>query len=195
MTRKEMDELAKAALANQAEPEISEPDMLPVETRIDDILSNEEIEEIRKAAREKIAEEEKKARRQAYAQQALNDARRAAGSMPLNEAHEQAMAELVEIYVDMPRLRKVTGGEHEPDPIIIDQRRFFAGRTYRVPRGLALYMNDLMDKARRHVAYVDGRSGVQYDPNRGYMIHQGGVAAGGPGAPSFDAIHHRPPNK
>lgn len=194
MTRKELDELAVQALAGQSsEPAISEPETLPPaeEEPLDDILTKEEIEAIRREAKKKIAEESRKERRQAFMKAALDDARREAGTMPQSEEWKREMDEEVTVYVDLPRLRKVTGGELPPDPIMLDQRVFVAGRTYRVPKRVAIYLQDLMDKARRHVRSVDGRSFTQYDERVGQMIYQGGVAGGGPNGPSFDAIHQR----
>jgi hypothetical protein len=49
-----------------------------------------------------------------------------------------------------------------------------------------------MDKNRRHLAQVDGRSRTVYHAGSGQMIYQGGAATGGPAGPSFAAIHRRP---
>lgn len=172
---------------------ISEPLMVPTpieEERLDDLLSNDEIEEIRARARKKVADEDKKERANKFYEAALNDARRAAGIMDPAEEYRQEMAEQVRVFIDLPRLRKAAGGELAPDPIIIDQRMFVAGQVYEVERGLAIYLYYLMDQARRHVNAVDGRSRTYY--NGSAMIYQGGQALGGPTGPSFDAIHRRP---
>jgi hypothetical protein len=93
----------------------------------------------------------------------------------------------------MPRLRKPTGGDHPPDPIIIDQTAYHSGRHYKRPRGRALYCLYVMDQARRHVNQVDGRSQTYYHANTGQMVYQGGTAAGGGMfGTSFDALHKRP---
>jgi hypothetical protein len=208
MTREEADQIARQAMSSsppkspaagdaelEAIPghEAAEPQIVKAEEEdlFDGILTQEELEAIRKAAREKVGEEKKKEIARAYMEEQLDLARREAGTMPGDEAFRKYMEEEVEVYVDLPRLRKVTGGELAPDPIMIDQQMFVAGRHYRVPRALGLYLNDLMDKARRHVRAVDGRSYTQYDERIGQMVYQGGIAAGGPGSPGFDAIHQR----
>jgi hypothetical protein len=207
MTSAERDAIAAAALAEIAagkdgkkapsveEPEVSEPLTLPSpidEDRLDDLLDDDEIAEIKARARREVDKERKKARAKKLYDAALAEARREAGTLPVDEAWAAEMEQPVRVYIDLPRLRKANGGEVDPDPIIIDQRIFQAGRTYEVPFGMAVYLNDLMDKNRRHMAQVDGRSRTVYHQSTGQMIYQGGAAAGGPGGPSFTAIHKRP---
>jgi hypothetical protein len=207
MTPKETDALAKAALAEIAAAKsgqigtdqdtvpISEPQVLPSpvdEERLDDLLDDDEIAEIKARARREVDKERKKERAKKLYDAALAEARREAGTMPADEAFAAEMEQEVQIYIDLPRLRKANGGEVDPDPIIIDQRIFQPGRTYTVNTGLAIYLNDLMDKNRRHLAQVDGRSRTVYHQSSGQMIYQGGAAAGGPNGPSFGAIHKRP---
>jgi hypothetical protein len=196
------DKIAAAALAEIAaakekveEPEISEPVMLPSpidEERLDDLLDNDEIAEIKARARREVDKEAKKERAKKLYDLALAEARREVGTMPADEAFAAEMEQQTQIYIDLPRLRKANGGEVDPDPIIIDQRQFHAGHTYTVNMGLAIYLNDLMDKNRRHLAQVDGRSRTVYNQSSGHMIYQGGAASGGPNGPSFAAIHRRP---
>jgi hypothetical protein len=199
MTNAERDAVAKAALAEIAaakeEPEVSEPMVLPSpvdEERLDDLLDDDEIAEIKARAKRDVDKERKKERARKLYDAALAEARREAGTMPADEAFAAEMEQQVQIYIDLPRLRKANGGEVDPDPIIIDQRIFQPGRTYTVNMGLAIYLNDLMDKNRRHLAQVDGRSRTVYHQGSGQMIYQGGAAAGGPNGPSFGAIHKRP---
>jgi hypothetical protein len=193
------DKLAAAALAEiaaaKAEPEVSEPQVLPSpvdEERLDDLLDDDEIAEIKARAKRDVDKERKKERAKKLYDAALAEARREAGTMPADEAFAAEMEQSVQIYIDLPRLRKANGGEVDPDPIIIDQRIFQPGRTYTVNMGLAIYLNDLMDKNRRHLAQVDGRSRTVYHQSSGQMIYQGGAASGGPNGPSFGAIHKRP---
>lgn len=202
MTSKERDEIAKATLAEiaaaarvEGETEVSEPMKLPSpvdEERLDDLLDDEEIAEIKARARREVDKERRKERARKLYDAALAEARREAGTMPADEAFAQEMERTVQIYIDLPRLRKANGGEVDPDPIIIDQRIFQPGHTYEVPMGMAIYLNDLMDKNRRHLAQVDGRSRTVYNQGSGQMIYQGGAATGGPNGPSFGAIHRRP---
>lgn len=160
--------------------------------KIDDILTDDEIAEIRAAAKAKVAAEQRAARKKRFMDAALEEARREAGAIPADEEFDRQMKEEVSIFIDMPRLRKPTGGEHSPEPIIIDQRVFVPGRAYTVQRAQAEYLIDLMDKARRHVAFVDGRTRTYFDTQANQMVYQGGRAAGGPSGPSFDAVHRRP---
>ena len=157
-----------------------------------DVLSVEEIEAARIAGRKKYADEQKRKARQAATDAAYDDARRDAGTMPADEEEARARKEIVSIRIQMPTLRKPTGGELPPEPIILDQRVFVSGRTYQVERHVANYLASLMDHVRRHVNQVDGRSKTYYAQDVGQMIYQGGTAAGGAGGPSFDAIHRRP---
>lgn len=212
MTEQERDAIAAAALKESAagrnnatpkpavppppvsEPPISEPLVLPSpvdEERLDDLLEDDEIAEIQARAKRDVDKERKKERAKKLYAAALAEARREAGTMPADEAFAAEMDETVMIYIDLPRLRKANGGEVDPDPIMIDQRIFQPGHTYEVARGLAIYLNDLMDKNRRHIAQVDGRSRTYYHSTSGQMIYQGGAARGGPTGPSFGAIHKR----
>jgi hypothetical protein len=202
MTNAERDAVAKAALAEiaaaakaEGEAEVSEPMVLPSpidEERLDDLLDDDEIAEIKARAKRDVDKERRKERAKKLYDAALAEARREAGTMPADEAFAAEMEEPVQIYIDLPRLRKANGGEVDPDPIIIDQRIFQPGRTYTVNMGLAIYLNDLMDKNRRHLAQVDGRSRTVYHQGSGQMIYQGGAASGGPNGPAFAAIHKRP---
>lgn len=162
------------------------------EALIDDVLTPEEIEAAKVAGRKKYADEQRKKARQAALDGAYDEARRDAGTMPADEEEARQRNELVQIRIQMPTLRKPTGGELPPEPILIDQKVFVSGRTYTVERHVAVYLASLMDHARRHVNQVDGRSKTYYAQEIGQMIYQGGVAAGGPGGPSFDALHRRP---
>lgn len=178
-----------------AEPEetIAEPLMVPApldEERLDDLLSNEEIAEIEARAKKKELEDRKKERAKKLYDAALDQARRSAGTMDPEEEFRQDMEERVRIFIDLPRLRRASGGELPPDPIVIDQRMFVSGQTYEVDKGLAIYLVYLMDQARRHVNAVDGRSRTYY--NGSAMIYQGGQALGGPTGPGFESIHRRP---
>jgi hypothetical protein len=176
-----------------AEEELTAEEMpLAIEERLDEILTNEEIAEIRAEEEKRWAADQKKRRRQAYAEAMREEMRARDGAVPLDEAFLKEMNEPTRVFINLPRLRKATGGEVMPDPIIIDQRRFDSGHYYTVPKAMAIYLAELMDKATRHVRAVDGRSSAYYDDRQGYMVYQGGLAAGGPSSPAFDAIHRRP---
>ena len=171
---------------------VFEPATLPIEDRIDEVLTNAEIEEIRAQARREHDEDEIKVRKRAYLEYEREKLRREAGAVPPDEMFLDDMAQMVDIFIDLPRLRKATGGEIDPDPIMIDQKIFAPGRYYTVTKGQAIYIQSLIDANRRHVAQVDGRSRSYYNDRAGTMVHQGGTAVGGPTGPSFDSIHKRP---
>ena len=162
--------------------------------RLDDILSNEEIEAIRAKAREDVAKERKKARARSFLDLATEEARREYGMVPADEARQRELEEMTEIRITLPRLRTPPPNSRDipPDPIILDQRLFSHGRTYQVTRAQYEYIMDLQHKAWMHMAQVEGRSRTYYSDTLGTMVHQGGIAYGGPSGPSFDAIHRRP---
>lgn len=187
----------------KAQEPVMEPDEGPIELklpaedlRLDDILSDEEIAEIRREARAKALREQKEARKKAVADEELRKARRSLGETPQDEVHRQDMEEPTRVFVQMPRLRKPTGGEQDPEPIIIDQKIYTSGRWYTVPKGRAIYMRWLMAMAERHVDQVDGRSRARFNPGTYQVEWTAGVpnsaAAGGTLAPSFETIHRRP---
>jgi hypothetical protein len=178
------------------EPDEAQPIVLKAEVEddiFDGMLTEAEKLELREAAIKKARDDQKKAAKAAYAKEQLEIARRAIGEMPLDEEQRRFNEEEVRLYVDMPRLRKPDGrGEHAPEPIIIDQKAYVSGRYYTMKRGEAVYVQWLMDQARRHVAQVDGRSRSYYDAQMHQVVHMGGVAAGGGMlGPGFDAIHKR----
>ena len=179
------------------EPTVAVPIKLPAPPPDDDwydgLLSDEEKAQIKAEARKKAREDQRKAVAAAYRKEQLDIARRELGEMPPDEEWKAAMEEPCRVYVEMPRMRKPDGkGEHEPEPIIIDQTVYASGRYYDMPRGTAVYLNWLMDQARRHVNQVDGRSRTYFNASMGQMIYQGGIAAGGGMlGQSFDALHKR----
>ena len=158
----------------------------------DGFLTAEEILAAEEEGRRRYRDEQRKKARKSIADAAFLAAQQADGTEPPDAAELRYQTELVQVRVEMPRLRKPTGGEQPPEPIILDQRVFVSGRTYTVERRLAVYLADLMDKARRHVNQVDGRGRVYYSQEAGAVIYQGGLAQGGVVSPSFDAIHRRP---
>jgi hypothetical protein len=158
----------------------------------DGVLTDKEKADLDAAADQKARSDHRKAVRAAYAKDAVARAKAAIGAVPVDEVYQKLMEEEVRLYVDMPRLRKPNGGEHAPEPIIIDQVAYVAGHYYSMPRGRAIYVQWLMDQARRHVNAVDGRSRSYYNPEIHQVVHQGGVAAGGASlGPGFDVIHKR----
>jgi hypothetical protein len=192
-------EAKKALLTPDAPPEAEVAEPVKIAAPVDELdpfdglLTDEEKTEIERAANKRAREDQRKKLKAAYAKEMLEKAQRELGSTPPDEAHKQWVEEQVRIYVDMPRLRKPTGGEHDPEPIIIDQTAYASGRYYDVPRGKAIYLLYLMDQAKRHVNQVDGRSRTYYNQTSGQMIYQGGAASGGGSfGTSFDALHKRP---
>lgn len=158
----------------------------------DDILTPEEVHAAEEAGRKRYRDEQRAKRKKAITDAAYAGARLDDGATPPDEAELAYQTELVQVYIQMPRMRKPMGGEHPPEPILLDGRVYASGRTYRVERRVAVYLADLMDKARRHVNQVDGRGRIMYDEQRGTMIYQGGIAQGGPNGLGFDSIHRRP---
>ena len=162
--------------------------------RLDDILSNAEIEAIRVKAREDVAKERRKARARTFLDLATEEARREHGMVPVDEARQRELEEMTEIRITLPRLRTPPPNSRDipPDPIILDQRMFFHGRTYQVTRAQFEYIADLQNRAWMHMAQVEGRGRTYYSDTLGTMVYQGGTAQGGAfGATSFDAVHRR----
>lgn len=161
--------------------------------RVDEILTNEEIQAIRAEALRQVEADLKKSRRAQFLAAATEEARRNLGLVPVDEAWEAEMKELGDIRINLPRLRLANGRECPPDPIILDQRVFAHGRTYvNVEKHQRLYLMERMARAWEHVAQVDGRSKTYYNEQLGTMMYPGGPASGGSfGALSFDAIHRR----
>jgi hypothetical protein len=167
---------------------------LPVEEdalRVDDILTNEEIEEIRRDARARVKKEKAAERRKAFLALAMDEARREAGTMPLNEEEQKLREEMVEVEIKMPQLKTINGRELPPEAIILDGYPFHSGRRYKVSRAQAVTLVDRMGQAFRHVAQVDGRSKNYYSDQVG-TIYQGGHASGGASSLSFMTLHRRP---
>ncbi len=174
------------------EPDVAEPIVLAVAAEDDGLLTESEKAKIEEEQLEKAFKERHDAAKKAYAKEMFDKARREIGEMPVDEEFKKSMEEVVRIYIDMPRMRKPTGGEHDPEPIVIDGRAFTSGRYYDVPRAQAIYLQERMDQLRRHVNQVDGRSRTYYNAGIGQMIYQGGTAlGGGTFGTSFDALHKR----
>jgi hypothetical protein len=196
-TKRAKREMEKPAEAEEV-PEVAKPVKLAAPEdnydEFDGLLSDAEKAEIEAAARKRAREEKRKKIKSAYAKEMLEKAQREIGTMPVDEEWRAYNEEPCRIYVDMPRMRKPDGkGEHDPEPIMIDQTIYASGRYYEVPRGTAVYINWLMDQARRHINQVDGRSRTYFNQASGQMVYMGGVAQGGGSlGPSFDALHKRP---
>lgn len=187
--------LAKLSEGAVEAPYESEPYVLPVAADDEFVpyeLSDDEKAEIDREVAERLAKERRAAAKKAYAADAIDRQRRKAGEIPVDEEQKKRNAELVSVFVQMPTLRKPGGGEHLPEPIVIDQKVYTSGRWYHnIPRAQADYMVYLMDQARRHVNAVEGRSTSYFNPGTFQVVHQGGVASGGGGGRSFDALHKR----
>ena len=195
LEKRRANKAAKLA-ALEAGPEISQPvDLVPViePDPTLDLLSDEEIEEIRAQEKKKYDAEKKNLLKKAAAEQIRLELRRTGGDIPDDEEQVRRNKEMVLITIRMPRLRKPNGGEQDPEPIIIDRKMFAPNRTYEVTRGQADMLQWIMDSARKHVNSVDGRSRSYYSGELGTVIHQGGIASGGGSlGTSFDSIHRRP---
>jgi hypothetical protein len=194
--------LARAREADDArieEPEVAKPVKLAAaaEDVFDGLLTDEEKAEIDRASDKRAREDQRKKIKAAYVKESLARAQREIGTAPPDEEWKAYNEEMCRIYVDMPRMRKPDGkGEHDPEPIIIDQTMYASGRFYAVSRGTAVYINWLMDQARRHVNQVDGRSRTYFNQASGQMVFMGGTAQGGGSlGTSFDALHKRPENE
>lgn len=178
---------AKAAAAKSEAPHAEEAPTLaslglsdaePEDDRLDDILTNDEIEAIKARAIEQVMRERKAARTKKMLDAATVEARREMGLVPADEERKRELEEMTTIRINLPRLRLANGREATPDPIILDQHVFVHGRTYAVTRAQHEYILDLMNKAWMHVAQVDGRSRTYYNEQLGTMVYQGGVAHG-----------------
>ncbi len=193
-TRRKNREAAKAAGLPHPELVAEELEMVPQpEDDYSELLSPEEIEEIRVAERAKYRAEQKAKAKKALVDKIRTEERDRLGSTPADELQLRWLNELVPITITMPRLRRPNGAEQPPEPIILDQRIFNHGRTVMVTRAQALTLAEVMGKAWMHVAQVDGRTRTYYNEQTGQMMYQGGYARGGgnPGM-SFDALHRRP---
>jgi hypothetical protein len=188
----------KKLAALHPEDAVEAPYELPLPTDADEfaeyVLTAQDKADIEREVRERLQKERRIAAKKAYSETEIERQRRKAGEIPADEEAKKYNAELVSVYVQMPTLRKPNGGEHEPEPIILDQKVYRSGRWYHdVPRGVAVYLMDRMDQARRHVSQVEGRSRSYFNPSQFQVVHQGGTAAGGGSLGlAFDSIHKRP---
>lgn len=170
--------------AKRVEPEAEEPHTVAEllgqteEPELDNVLSDDEIAAIYRRAEAEIDAEEKKARSQKLMALARDEVRRKRNLVPPKEARQKELEEWTDIRIVLPSLRTPSGREIPPDPIILDQRVFVHGRSYRVTRAVAEYLNDRMNQCRMHMAQVDGRARTYYNEQMGTMIHQGGPAHG-----------------
>lgn len=165
----------------------------PASDFVDDILTPEELAEIRAQAKKKVSDDRKRLAKQAYLEEAIEHERRAQGDFSEEELLSAEMREEVRVYINLPALRTPTGSEIPPDPIIINQHVYHHNTWHTVERHVAEFLHAQMAGAFRHVAQVDGRSRNYYNRQLGTVIYQGGIAAGTGGAgPSFEAIHRRP---
>lgn len=160
---------------------------------ISQVLTADEQEKIREEAARQALEEQHKALVKAFKDEELRKARRALGETPADEVFRQDMEEMTRIFVQLPSLRKPTGGVLPPDPIVIDQVFYPSGRWYTVPKAQAIYMQWLMNQAEQHVNQVDGRPRAYYNAGTGRVDWGSGPAGIGASAGvGFDALHKRP---
>jgi hypothetical protein len=196
--RRESMEKKKLAKLVHADEAVEAPYELPLPADDDEfaeyVLTAQDKADIEQEVRQRLQKERRLAAKKAYSETEIERQRRKAGEIPADEELKKYNAELVSVYVQMPTLRKPNGGEHDPEPIILDQKVYRSGRWYHdVPRAVAVYLMDRMDQARRHVSQVEGRSRSYFNPSQFQVIHQGGAAAGGGSLGlAFDSIHKRP---
>jgi hypothetical protein len=196
-SRRRNAEARRAARAAGVAPE-PEVERLPVPPIEDDDdyagyeLSADERATIEEEVKKRLRADRRAAAKKAYMQDVIDRERRAAGEEPPDEAQRKLNEEMVWIYIQLPRLRKPTGGRHEPEQIILDGMVYRHGQHREVTRAVAVTLLDIMDKAGRHVRQVDGDSMVDFNPNSFRLTYQGGSPmSGGSLGTSFDALHRR----
>jgi len=189
--REERARLLIESLRVPAEPEPFDPTG-DDDLSLDNLLSKDEIEEIRRTERVKFLAEQKRIARDAAIARVRAEVRDEIGATPEQEAHNRWLAELETVTINLPRLRQPNGREAPPEPLRINGRRYDHGRTYTVERGLAQFLMWQMNQAHMHVAQVDGRSRNYYNEQTGRMMYQGGPMSGGAPSMSFEGIHRRP---
>jgi hypothetical protein len=143
----------------------------------DGILSRDEIIQLRIEAATKVAAEQKAARRKAALAKFVEDERRTAGLIKPEDAEERWRNEMVQVQVLLPSLKPAPGqgAPIAPDPIVLDGRPFYHGRTYSVSRVVALTLYDQMGRAAKHAAQVAGESPAYYSASRGIYSQAGEV--------------------
>lgn len=143
---------------------------------LDDLLSDAEIAAIYAEAKKKVASERKKARATALYEKALYEERRKEGLVGGDEAERARLDEMTQIYIDLPRFKN----QRDVPYLRIDGRAFYHGRQYPVTVAQAQSINEMMGRARLHIAQFYGESRHYFDPRHGGRpSYMGGVAAGG----------------
>lgn len=143
---------------------------------LDDLLSDAEIAAIYAEAKKKVASERKKARAAAIYDKALYEERRKEGMVGHDEAERTRLDEMTQVYIDLPRFKN----QRDVPYLRIDGRAFFFGRVYNVTVAQAQSINEMMGRARLHVAQFYGESRHYFDPRHGGRAsYMGGIATGG----------------
>jgi hypothetical protein len=167
---------AETRAVKRAAPEPEpEPSRDGGDDALDDILSNEEIAALYAEAKKKVAAEIKKRRATAIYDAALAEERRKSGLVSAGEEHRAQLDELVDVTIDLPRFKN----QSDLPFLRIDGRWFWHGRTYRVTRAEAQSINEMMGRAKLHMAQFNGESRAYFNAREGRSYYMGGAAAGG----------------
>jgi hypothetical protein len=168
-------------VAPDREPEPVE-DLFDAETQalIDEgLITAADVLNLRIEAKAKIEVERRANAKKNILARLIQQERDAAGVTPAKDARRRYLDEIVDITITLPMLRSPNAAViNWPDPIRIDGKMFAHGRTYQVSRAQAATLLDMMGKARKHHAQVNGESPAYYDQNRGAFSFMGGVARG-----------------
>jgi hypothetical protein len=111
-------------------------------------LTEEEIADARRVAREQMAKEERAAARARIIEEEKQAARREAG-MKTGEAFRD---ERVRVFIDLPSFVQV---------IKVEGQEYHYGQTYEVPRHVAEGLRETMFRLQRQVALNDGRDPME----------------------------------
>jgi hypothetical protein len=143
----------------------------------DGILTREEVTALRVEAAAKVAADQKAAKKKALLAKFSEDERRRAGLIAPAAEQDKWLNEIVIVNVTLPALKPAPGqgGPILPDPITLDGRPFYHGRSYEVPRVVALTLYDQMGRLSRHAAQVAGESPAYYNSHRGIYSQAGEV--------------------
>lgn len=124
------------------------------------ILSDEKKEEIRKKAQTKVDMEKIKQAEEAYELQMLSQARG-----ETDKKHDAWLDEKEEVRIMLPRL-------YESTHISIDNKWFWNGHTYNLPRCQAMVIREICANAWKHVDIaITGRDENAYRAKRDVLLN------------------------
>lgn len=112
-----------------------------IENRVDkyDLLSSDEKQEAIDRAKKHVAEQNKKKQIDALFEQAVSE----------ENARFDPNEELLDIVIEL--------GDYAPCITINGRMSYYHGLTYRVPRSLAMSLNDIMWQTQQHQREIDGK--------------------------------------